>query len=375
MTLTIFLSGCWDMHESERMYYTHGLGVDYQDGQFVVYFQLIDFAHVAKTEQAVPNTPQAEVGKATGKTIDEAILSLYNKTDESVYWGHLSYIVFSEAVLREGLMNSAVDTFNRYRDARYTAWMYTTNESIEDILLATPQLNKSINLTRLADPTSAYFQNSFIKPINFRLLLIGLNEPSYEIVIPKIAIKETWQNEQGKQKHLAISGAAVVGKHSYYGFDDTEKLLGLRWMTKDTVRGEVNINVPSDRGQSPLTVILYKPKIKVKPLVERTGVKFDVDIKMDGSVSGLIENAKKEDIRKATIEKVVEEISETYKEGLKQNVDIYRLSEVLYRKDVKAWKMLHQDGKVELTEESIRNITVEIPTLASGRKRFIDTID
>jgi len=70
---------------------------------------------------------------------------------------------------------------------------------------------------------------------------------------------------------------------------------------------------------------------------------------------------------------VKKEIRDTFKEGLSIDADVYNLSEYLYRKDAKAWKKLQKNGKVELNENSIRNIKVDI-LVNSGRKNFKETL-
>lgn len=72
--LTTLLTGCWDVNAPERMLYIHGMGLDYKDGKYEVYAQIVDFTNTAKNEQPVTNVPQAEVGHASGKTINEAVL-------------------------------------------------------------------------------------------------------------------------------------------------------------------------------------------------------------------------------------------------------------------------------------------------------------
>lgn len=46
----------------------------------------------------------------------------------------------------------------------------------------------------------------------------------------------------------------------------------------------------------------------------------------------------------------------------------------LYRKDVKEWKKHEEDGKLELTKESMRNLEVIISKLESDRKSHKMTI-
>ncbi len=43
-------------------------------------------------------------------------------------------------------------------------------------------------------------------------------------------------------------------------------------------------------------------------------------------------------MRKNIAKQIEKEIKETYQEGLKLDADVYRLSEYLYRSNVKVWK-------------------------------------
>lgn len=373
--LVTLLSGCWDVNEPQRMYYIHGVGVDYKDNQFVAYFQIIDFANVAKSEQ--PNTAvvQAEVGVAKGDTLEEAFFDLYHSIDERVYWGHLMYVIFSEEVLKNEDFNVAIDIFSRYRETRYQTWVYFTDDSVKEVLLATPIINKSLTLSKLADPKNSYSQESFVEPINLRKLIIQLNEPSHEVAVPLMVLKENWETEQTEEEKITtLSGVGVITPKEFKGFIRGDKVRGLQWMSEKTKRGEVVVKLDSKEDKL-LTVILEKVKVKVKPVIENDEVKFDISIKMLATVSGLKGTAKTEEIRKEVQKEVKKQIVDTYKEALKNDADIYRLSEHVYRRNFKVWKELQKEGKVELTEESIRDIKVDIKDVLTGRKILKETIE
>lgn len=374
LILSALLSGCWDVDEPERMLYIHGVGVDFKDGEYEVYAQIIDFTNTAKTEQPVTNPVQSEVGHAKGKTIDEAIFKLYHSIDQKVFWGFFSFIIFTEEALKDGRSNPIIDNFLRYRETRYQIWMYGTNDSIQDILLATPIINKALILSKLGDPENSYEQESFIKPINFRELIIALNEPNHEIAIPFISVNKTWANVKGGTNTTALSGVGLLSPKEFKGYMPADKIRGLQWMTKDTKRGEVTVKIDSNDSVE-FTVVVDKLKVKVKPVVRKSDVKFDIDLKMNVTVSEFHGDVSSEEIKKGVIKEVEKEIKDTYKDALNQNTDIYRLSEYLYRNNFKAWKKHQKDGKVELNEDSIQNINVKIKKLKSQRKSFTETID
>ncbi|MFY3790706.1 hypothetical protein ACOQFO_03195 [Ureibacillus sp. MALMAid1270] len=74
LLVTSLLSGCWDLRENTRMFYVHGVGVDYKDGMYELYLQLISFANVAKPEQVNQDVVQAEVNSEKVKPLPKQFL-------------------------------------------------------------------------------------------------------------------------------------------------------------------------------------------------------------------------------------------------------------------------------------------------------------
>lgn len=371
--LIIFLSGCWDVKEPERMLYIYGLGVDYKDGKYEVFAQIVDFTNIAKSEQPNNEAIQAIVGHASGETMDEALFELYHSMDQRLFWGDLTYLILTEEVLKNGHANSTINTFVRYRETRYKTWVYGTKDPVKELMLLTPVLNRSMSLSKIADPMNSYEQESLIEPIDFRKMIIRLNEPSHEVSIPLVAIKKNWETEKELEKATFIDGVAVISPNELKGFITGKKVRGLQWMTKETERGEITAKLDSG-DDNYVTVALDKIKLKVTPNVGNDKVKFDIDIKMHATVSGFEESLTEDEVREAVEKEVTKEIEETYKEALKNDIDIYRLSEYLYRDNVKKWKVFQKDGKVDLDEESIRTIKVNISKVNPGRTSFKETI-
>ncbi|WP_342598535.1 Ger(x)C family spore germination protein [Psychrobacillus sp. FSL H8-0483] len=372
--LMTFISGCWDVTEPERMLYIYGVGVDYKDNKYEVYAQIVNFANIAKSEQPNLELNQIEVGHGSGKTIDDAIFSLYRSMDLKLFWGHFSYLIFSEEVLKNGNANPVINGFIRYRETRYQTWVYTTTDPIKDVLLLTPIFNKAMTLSKISDPENSYKQDSLVEPIDLRELIIMLNEPNYEVKIPLITIKENWETEKELDKAASILGVGVISPTDFKGFIQGDKIRGLQWMTEETVRSELTFKI-DPHEESYMTVILDDLDVKVKPIVTRDNVNFDIDIRVNVLVSEFQGKITPEEIRKGVIKQVKKEIEDTYKEGLKNEIDIYRLSEYVYRQKVETWKEQQTDGKVRLSEDSINDLNVVVGKIYSGRKSFEETIE
>ncbi|MGX9135816.1 Ger(x)C family spore germination protein [Rummeliibacillus sp. JY-2-4R] len=366
--LTILLSGCWDSREAQRLFYIYGIGVDYKDGKYEMYAQIISFANIAKSEQpANPDTIQAEVGYASGKTEHEAFYNLYKSLDEELYWGHLSYIVFSEEAIKSGKMNSFVNSFIRFLNTRYQTWVYSTQESVKDVMLVTPILNKAISLSKLSDPLNSYRQDSAIEPMSIRKLILRLDEPSHEVNVPLVTLTQNWETIKGKNPTTNINGVSVVTPRDLKGNISGDDINGLRWFNKKNKKVELQLT-------GNLAANGKVDAVKVTPIVKNNNVKFDINLKIEVDLSGFHGTVKESNLRKEVAKEIQKEIKDTFAVGLSMDADIYRLSEYLYRKDVKTWSKLQKGGKIELNENSIRKINVEIVSVHSGRKNFNEVI-
>ena len=360
LPLLLLLAGCWDTNQPERMYYIEGLGVDYKDDQYEIYAQIIDFTNIARTDQPNPEATQAEVGVAKGKTIDEAFFKLYQTMDERLFYGHLSFVILSENIAKANKSKEVVNTFVRYRELRYTTWVYVTKTSLEELLLAPPIINKSITLSKVSDPRNSFRQSSRIRPVTFRELMIQMDEPSHEVGVPFIEVSDNWSTEKGEDPGIEFSGYAVLsdkeGLKGYFLKDDVE---GVQWLMKKTVRTEVTI--PLEEFSDPyITVIVNDVKPTIHPITSSNSIQFDIKVELIVQANEVTSPELTQKIKNRIEKQVKEEINKTYTAALEKQVDIYRLSEVAYRKEVRAWKKVEKDGKVPLTESSIRSLNVEV---------------
>jgi len=90
-------------------------------------------------------------------------------------------------------------------------------------------------------------------------------------------------------------------------------------------------------------------------------------------ISRIREIVKKEPLKKINnkVRKRIEnEIKETFVRGLDNDFDIFRLSEKLYRRNVRIWKKIEQNGKIPLNEDSLE-VYVKVKIIHGERDRNI----
>ncbi|MBO0993538.1 Ger(x)C family spore germination protein [Bacillus sp. SD088] len=370
--MALILSGCWDNQEAERMLYAHAMGIDFVDNQYKVYLQIINLSSVAKTDNPItPEELQVEIGSGTGATMEQAIFDLYKSIDEELFWGHLTYLIFSEEALKEQRVNTVIESFIRYAETRYRIWVYSTKDDMKDLLLTVPINNTPITISKLDDPLNSYDQNSFIHPINIRELIIGFNEPNHEIVIPFVSISEDWDNREGETPKPSIIGGSLLSLTTYKETLINDEIAGLQWINNNFKKSEVSFLLDKNKKDSHASIFIHDVNVKVTPILKANDITFNVNLSVIAVGNIIPSGAKLADLENGVKNTIKQEVMRTYRAGLEYNTDIYRLSEYVYRYHNKEWKKLEENGKIKLNENSL-SIEVNIRKFKSGRMSLTD---
>lgn len=208
-----------------------------------------------------------------------------------------------------------------------------------------------------------------------RQLIIQLNEPSYDVKIPYVKMNKNWKTQKGPDQSVETDGIGVIAPNQFKGFIKGDKAKGLQWLSDKTNRAQITSKVNSSKEDDYITAVLQDLKVRIEPVIEGRNVQFDITLNTTVSLNSYSESVTTNDIRETVERTVKKDIETTFKEGLERDADIFRLSEVLYRNNNKVWGKLHTDGKVPLTENSIRKINIIVDNIDSGRKSFKTTIE
>lgn len=367
----ILLSGCWDAHESERLVYANGLGIDYKDDKVIVYVKILNLQGIAKSEigGGSPTESPADIGRATGKTLEEAIFNLYHVTDRRIYWGHLSFVIMSEDAAKKHALKFVTDILHRYREYRYRIYFFMTKDSIKDIMLTSPIDNISIAFSKLSDPQDNYNQSSFIQPLNLRELIIKLDEPAHQVFIPIIKITNQWKTQKEQKKDLLIEEVAVLTKDELQGILPKHIMKFTEAINEEFVR-DIVILFPNTKQT--ISAVVYSKQEKITPVIEKgEKVRFKIKLKFTASIEGIKQHTSMKKIEKETVRIIKENMKKVYLYALKKDIDIYRLSETLYRDNNAIWNKIEKNGKIPLDNDSLKSIEVQIRLQHSGKQKLI----
>lgn len=364
------LSGCWNIKEVQDIYYVAALGIDFKDGQYIAYVQLLDFSNVAKLEGARPDKqPPVWIGRGEGITITEALNQLYKDAQQKLFWGHVSTLILSERLLKQDIKDS-IDFINRYREIRYNILLYATKEPIEDVLNTKAFFTLSGLSTILHEPKEGYEQRSYIQPKQFFQFIRDSDPVGQTAYIPSITIStKNWKEEGNKALLLRNDGAFFVRNNHLEGWLSESDLNGLRWMDEKTVRSPLWI---VENDQPIVSIVVEKPKIKIEPIINSHPLLFNITVLVQAGINEKIKEISDKELITKTENIIKHEILKTFWKGMEINSDIYKLGETLYRQNPEKWRKEAKEDSFFLNKNSINHLNIKVNLVNSGKLKYQD---
>ncbi|MCM3628420.1 Ger(x)C family spore germination protein [Paenibacillus glycanilyticus] len=368
ISASLVLTGCWDVKTVSDYNFVTAMGIDYKEGKYKVYVELMDFGDMgSKDESPSGDRSKVWIGNSEGETLYEAINELYKTSQQNLYWDHLMAIVFSEAVLKKEI-NTFFDSIPRFPQIRYNSWVFGSREPINELFKYSTFFNMSPISNLLHNPKVLHNQLSFIPPIRLSTVLANAEEHGETDLIPLLILKpNTWEDDKKSQTVLQMDGAYVLNK-GYAEKKFTEKQLdGVRWVNSKTRRAVLPIIREGKRIGS---VLILKPKKKTEVAIREGKPEITIGLKFTGIVEEVLAPSAVKQFKEIAEKAIQEEVIQTYRTGIANHSDVFGFGQYLYRRDPSAWKSLTAASSANngliLTEDSLRSVKVTVNLAHSG---------
>lgn len=367
LLLPFLLAGCWSKYEVQNMNYATAVGIDYAEGQYIIYAQLLDFSTVAKLEgQQKAQQPPVWIGRGKGISFTEAANDLYSTSQQRLNWGQISAILFSERLLKERKVGEVLELIDRYREIRYLAWVFSTRDPLDEVLIETPFFRLSPIGSILHNPEQNYRQRSILAPIRLQKFVMDSNEKARTSYIPELSIrKDQWKENQKPHELLRYSGIQIYDTDNYYTRMSLKEIKGLPWLNKHTIR--MSIDLFSD-NKLVAVLVAEKPEYDVKPRVKYDKAYFDISVKVKAGVNELHADITEQELTQLAQKEIEHQIRQTYQTAFEKKIDIYNLGESLFRRNPYEWKRI-ASGTI-LNKDSLRTINVNVQIVYAGRYKL-----
>ncbi|MBU5427472.1 hypothetical protein KQI41_13855 [Tissierella pigra] len=120
LILILFLTGCWDSKELNKLGISLIMGYDVENGKVLL---TVGFINPASTQEGdMEGNLSVKYAQGTGNTILEAFRDITLKFDRRVFASHNKVIIFGEDFAKQGLVGH-IDELMRDREQRETSYI------------------------------------------------------------------------------------------------------------------------------------------------------------------------------------------------------------------------------------------------------------
>ncbi|WP_308634835.1 Ger(x)C family spore germination protein [Paenibacillus silvisoli] len=363
MLLASILGGCGDTTDLSAQSFVTSMGIDFQEGKYVVSVQLMDFSSIAKSESPKSTKPSVWIGVGKGRSINAAVNQIAVTTQSTLNFDQLKVVIVREPAMDK--MKEILDSVNRVRVTRFTIWMYGTRGSMIDIMTSSSFFKLSQMYSLIFDPIASAKQNSTIEPVKMQKFVQEYNEYAVTALLPSVSVtKAVWHENEAPITVQQFDGVFAFKLQRKPVFLSVDQALGTRWLSKRFYRA--NYTVQQEERQYTSAVAISDMKAKKRIASSKNGFKFVIDLNARGLLTeqggG---NQTLTEIEAKVRKRIEDELKQTFVNGIRKKVDLFNFEETLYRFHNKEWKKLASD-KNWLPDENDIQLNVSFSIKNSG---------
>ena len=319
ITLFILLisSGCYNYKEINDMAIVSSIGIDKdnKNDKYIVSAQIMNSKESEDSEDS-----QITVYTKEGDTVHEALRNITLKSPRKLYGNHLSKIVLSEEVAKEGIDN-ILDTFNRVTEVRNEFVITIVKEDKASDVLKVLTTTESIPAEyvklslKIADKTSGLTYATKLDEFISLYLKKGIDPVVPVLKIEKKEKKGTTINNittTNPISKIVIEDLAVTNKGKLETYLKNEEVIGYNFLRNQIQKMIIPVKCDDENNYASISIL----KNKTKSNTEKKDNKYIINFNINSEAIITEYNCRKD----LTDEKVIKELEKDTEKKIKRYI-------------------------------------------------------
>ena len=286
IVLTLFIlllsSGCYNYKEINEMAIVSSIGIDKDDknDKYIVSAQIMNSKESEDSEDS-----QIIVYTKEGDTIHEALRNITLESPRKLYGNHLSKIVLSEEVAKEGIDN-VLDTFNRLSEVRneFIITVVKDNKASDVLKVLTstetiPAEYVKLSL-KIADETSGLTYTTKLDEFISLYLKKGIDPVVPVLKIDKKSKKGTTIDNittTDPMSKIVIENLAVTNKGKLETYLKSEEVIGYNFLRNQIQKMIIPVKCDDKNNYASIAVLKNKTKSNTSKKDNKYIINFDIN--------------------------------------------------------------------------------------------------
>ncbi len=319
ITLFILLisSGCYNYKEINDMAIVSSIGIDKdnKNDKYIVSAQIMNSKESEDSEDS-----QITVYTKEGDTVHEALRNITLKSPRKLYGNHLSKIVLSEEVAKEGIDN-ILDIFNRITEVRNEFVITIVKEDKASDVLKVLTTTESIPAEyvklslKIADKTSGLTYATKLDEFISLYLKKGIDPVVPVLKIEKKEKKGTTINNittTNPISKIVIEDLAVTNKGKLETYLKNEEVIGYNFLRNQIQKMIIPVKCDDENNYASISIL----KNKTKSNTEKKDNKYIINFNINSEAIITEYNCRKD----LTDEKVIKELEKDTEKKIKRYI-------------------------------------------------------
>lgn len=319
ITLFILLisSGCYNYKEINDMAIVSSIGIDKdnKNDKYIVSAQIMNSKESEDSEDS-----QITVYTKEGDTVHEALRNITLKSPRKLYGNHLSKIVLSEEVAKEGIDN-ILDIFNRITEVRNEFIITIVKEDKASDVLKVLTTTESIPAEyvklslKIADKTSGLTYATKLDEFISLYLKKGIDPVVPVLKIDKKEKKGTTINNittTNPISKIVIEDLAVTNKGKLETYLKNEEVIGYNFLRNQIQKMIIPVKCDDENNYASISIL----KNKTKSSAEKKDNKYIINFNINSEAIITEYNCRKD----LTDEKVIKELEKDTEKKIKRYI-------------------------------------------------------
>ena len=336
LIMCLCLTGCWNYRELDEMAIITGVAIDKKDDDYLISIM------VANSQKPEANSKEGEslptIYQSTGKTLALASENLFLQSPKKVYLGHITAVIISDEVAKEGLYN-VLDILFRDPTSRKIFYLLISEENqAHDILEIVSALESFPSQDIKTTLSNAMDMQSISSTITYHQFVSKLITDGIEPILPTIKIKGNAEKgksesslEQMKPDAVTyLSNTALFKNDKLIGVTSKNESKGINLILEQGSRAFIETDCEDSSIIVDITPTKSDIKVTSKNSIEISfkspGVIKEVNCKVD------LESPKvMNDIEKKAEKEVKKILEKAIKKSKELKTDIFGFGNMIYK--------------------------------------------
>ncbi len=273
--LMLFLvTGCWDYNELNKLAIVTGMAIDKEDDQLKVSILISN----SKKNESI-NNEEADTVIYTGKgdSLPEALKEISLTSPKKLYLGHLSVIIVSDVLAKEGLSNIS-DYLLREPETIKSFYMILSKDTkAHDILSILSPLEDFPSQTIYKNITTSSDSTGLSLAVPYTDFIIDMLATGKNSILPSIVANKNISDDDKdiKSSSLKISNIGVFKNDKLVGYLSNKASRGVSILKKSV--NQMSLEVSCNGGKVVTNIKSLNSKLKIKK------DKKNIDINVTGT--------------------------------------------------------------------------------------------